>query len=152
MDPLQGMTLIEIGATPDMHLKTAALMDSSTGRKGMRGYSWFSLYLWPAFRRIFLLDKKLEVWHRRPDPSPAAVRAKKPDHDVPASTVPQIVIDTQLEHWIRWTLESNIALAAALKRLRDSYELLLAGKPAKDADEILAEVEDALRTVEEKSM
>jgi hypothetical protein len=139
---------------PDMPLKTAAQMDSSTGRKGMRGHSWFSLFFWPAFRRIFLLDKKLDAWHRRPDPYPhtAAVSSKKPDDAVPASRVPQIVIDTQLEHWIRWTLESNIVLAAALKRLRNSYKLLQAGKPAKDADEILAEVEAALRTVEEKSM
>jgi hypothetical protein len=66
--------------------------------------------------------------------------------------VPQIVIDTQLEHWIRWTLESNIALAAALKRLRDSYKLVRAGKPAENAEEILAEVEAALNTVEERSM
>jgi len=81
-----------------------------------------------------------------------AADAKKPDEDLPRSTVPQIVIDTQLEHWIRWTLESNIALAAALKQLRDSYKLLQAGKPVKDADAILAEVEAALKTVEESSM
>jgi hypothetical protein len=57
-----------------------------------------------------------------------------------------------LEHWIRWTLESNIALAAALKRLRDSYKLLQAGKRAEDAERILEEVEAALKTVEERSM
>jgi hypothetical protein len=66
--------------------------------------------------------------------------------------VPQIVIDTQLQHWIQWTLESNIVLAATLKRLQDSYKVLKAGKPAKHADAILAEVEAALKTVEKGSM
>jgi hypothetical protein len=139
---------------PDMASKTAALMDRSSGKKCTRGGSWFSLFFWPAFRRIFLLDNRLEIEHSRPDPqqSPVAAGAKKSDDCVLASAVPQIVIDTQLQHWIRWTLESNIFLAAALKRLRDSYKLLQAGKPAKDADALLAEVEAALKRVEESSM
>jgi hypothetical protein len=142
------------GATPVLASKTAATMNSWRGKNVKRGCGWFSLFFWPAFRRIFFLDSKLEIWHRRPDPGqpPVAADAKKPDEDLPRSTVPQIVIDTQLEHWIRWTLESNIALAAALKQLRDSYKLLQAGKPVKDADAILAEVEAALKTVEESSM
>jgi hypothetical protein len=41
---------------------------------------------------------------------------------------------------------------AALRRLQDSYELLQAGKPAKHADAILAEVEAALKTVEKGNM
>ena len=80
-----------------------------------------------------------------------SARKKRPI-TVPASQVPRIVIDTQIEHWIRWTLESNIALTTALKRLRDSYMLLQAGKAEQDADEILAQVEAALETVEKSSM
>jgi hypothetical protein len=142
------------GAMPDMASRTATVMDRSRDKKGTRGCGWFSLFFWPAFRRIFLLDNKLEVRHRRTHagPSPEEAGAKK-RHDVAsASTVPQIVIDTHLEHWIRWTLESNIALAAALKRLRDSYQLVRAGKPVDDAEKILAEVEAALKTVDESSM
>ena len=120
----------------------------------MQGGSWFSLFFWPAFRRIFLLDKKLEIWPHRavPCPAQAALSSKKTTDNMPASQVPRIVIDSQIEHWIRWTLESNIALAAALKRLRDSYMLLQAGNAEKDADEILAQVEAALKTVEKSSM
>ncbi len=142
------------GATPFTASKTAALMDSSREKKGTRWRGWFSLFLWPAFRRIFLLDNKLEVGVPRRNPGQPATAAgpTRPYNDVPASGVPQIVIDTQLEHWIRWTLESNIALAAALKRLRNAYKLLQAGKPAEDAEKILAEVEAALKTVEEGSM
>jgi hypothetical protein len=36
-------------------------------------------------------------------------------------------------------------LEAALERIRHSYKLIQAGKPAKDADEILAQVEAALK-------
>jgi hypothetical protein len=141
-------------ATPHMASGIATVMDRSRGKKDTRGCGWFSLFFWPAFRRIFFLDNKLEVRPRRIDQnsSPAVGSAKKRHEVAPASAVPQIVIDTQLEHWIRWTLESNILLAAALKRLRDSYKLLQAGKPVKDADALLAEVEAALKTVEERSM
>ena len=118
----------------------------------MRGVGWFSLFFWPAFRRLFLLDKKLEIWPYRPAPCPPPGAAKETTDNMRGSTVPRIVIEMQIEHWIRWTLESNIALAAALRRLRDSYKLLLAGKRADDADEILAQVEAALKTVEKSSM
>ncbi len=120
----------------------------------MRGDSWFSLFFWPAFRRIFLLDKKLEIWPQRavPCPPPPTLSSKKTTDGRPGSTVPQIVIETQIEHWTRWTLESNIALAAALRRLRDSYKLLQAGMVEKDAGQILAQVEAALKTVERGCM
>ena len=142
------------GVMPDMASKASAVMDRPRGKKGTRGCGWFSLFFWPAFRRIFLLDNKPEIGHRRADPGQPLVPAgaKKRHDTAPASTVPQIVIDTQLEHWIRWALESNIALAAALTRLRNSYKLLQAGKPAVDSEEILAEVEAALKTVKESSM
>ncbi len=133
---------------------TAALTDNSTGRKDMRGDSWFSLFFWPAFRRIFLLDKKLEIWPQRavPRPPPPTLSSRKTTDSRPGSTVPQIVIDTQIDHWTRWTLESNIALAAALRRLRDSYKLLQEGMVEKDAGQILAQVETALKTFERGSM
>jgi hypothetical protein len=148
------MSLVETGAVPTMPLKTAALLNSSTGRKGMRGCSWFSLFLWPTFRRIFLLDRKREIWRQRADPCPppAALSSKKPNDNVPASTVARIITETQIEHWIRWTLESNITLAAALKRLQGSYKLLQAGKPARDVEEILEQVDAALKTVEKRSI
>jgi hypothetical protein len=62
------------------------------------------------------------------------------------------MIETQIEHRIRRTLESNIALVAALERLRESYNQVHSGKPAKDADRILAQVEAALNQVEKTSM
>ena len=62
--------------------------------------------------------------------------------------MPKVIIDTQMESWIRWTLESNIDLADALRRLRNSYLLIQAGKPAKDSTEILAQVEAALECAE----
>jgi hypothetical protein len=63
-----------------------------------------------------------------------------------------VIIETQIEQWIRWSLESNIALVAALKRLRSSYTLIQAGKPVKDADEVLAQVEAVLQAVENTRM
>jgi hypothetical protein len=107
-----------------------------------------------GFSTDIFLGNNPEIGHRRADPGPssAADGAKKQCDAASASAVPQIVIDTQLQHWIRWTLENNIVLAAALKRLQDSYKLLQAGKPAKHADAILAEVEAALKTVEKGSM
>lgn len=101
---------------------------------------WLVLPLFLAgFSTDISPDNKLEVWQQRTDsgPPPAAVSAKRRNHEVPSSTVPRVVIDTQLEHWIQWTLERNIALAATLKRLRDSYKLLQTGKPGEDAEEIL---------------
>ncbi len=120
----------------------------------MRGRSWFSLFLWPALRRILHLNEKLEICQQRADSCqlPATLSSKKPNDNVFAFTVSRIIIETQIEHWIRWTLESNIALAAALKRLRDSYELLQAGKPTRDVEKILAQVDAALMTVEKSSV
>jgi hypothetical protein len=131
-----------------------AMIDRLQAGKGMRGDGWFSLYFWPAFRRIFFLDSKLEVGQRRsdPGPGPTAASAKRQNHEVSSSGVPRVVIDTQLEQWIQWTLECNIALAATLKRLRDSYKLLLMGKQTEDAEKILAEVEELLNGVEQSNM
>jgi hypothetical protein len=113
-----------------------------------QGESWLSLFFWPAFRRVFLPAAKPRVaqpgTHRKP--RQAAIDAKK--HKVLEFPVPRVIIDAQIEAWIRWTLESNIDLAAALRRLRNSYLLIQAGKPAKDATEILAQVEDALQYAE----
>ena len=113
-----------------------------------RRESWLSLFFWPAFRRVFLPAAKPQVspsgTYRKPQQ--AAIDSKK--HKVLEFPVPRVIIDAQIEAWIRWTLESNIDLAAALRRLRNSYLLIQAGKPAKDATEILAQVEDALQHAE----
>jgi hypothetical protein len=43
--------------------KTAALMDTSAEMEVMQGNSWFALFFWPAFRRIFSLDNNLsKLW------------------------------------------------------------------------------------------
>ena len=115
---------------------------------------WFSLFFWPAFRRIFLFGKKPEVSQERPDrwSRLPGFNSKKPAKRFLECAVPQAIIETQIEHWIRWTLESNIALVDALTRLTSSYKLIQAGKPAKDADDVLAEVEAALQAVEKTRM
>ncbi len=119
--------------------------------KDIEGHNWLSLFLWPAFRRIFPFGKRLKVPRKRPDPSLQA-EDFKPAQRFPECAVPQVIIEVQLEQWIRWTLESNIELAAALKRLRTSYKLVRDGKPAENADAILAQVEAALRNVENNKM
>jgi hypothetical protein len=125
-------------------------MNHSQEMRANQGESWLSLFFWPAFRRLFLPGSRREVAQERtPRRSrQAALKSKRPAQKVLEATVPQEMIDAQLESWIRWTLESNIALAAALKRIRNSYILIQAGKPAKDADQILAQVEDALQNAE----
>jgi hypothetical protein len=111
-----------------------------------QGESWFSLFFWPAFRRVFLPAAKPRFAQSRSRSRQTATSAKK--QNVLEFPVPRVIIDAQMEGWIRWTLESNIDLAAALRRLRDSYLLIQSGKPAKDATEILAQVEDALQYAE----
>ena len=59
--------------------------------------------------------------------------------------VPQEVIERQIEDWLQRIVESNDELVAVMERIRDSYRALLAGKPVKDDDEILAQVETALQ-------
>ncbi len=66
--------------------------------------------------------------------------------------VPRVVIDGQIESWIRWTLESNIELTDALRRLRNSYQLMEAGRPVKDAKDILMQVEAALENAERRKI
>ena len=100
----------------------------------MRGGTWFSLFFWPAFRRIFLLDKKPEIW-----PTPGGSLSASSSSQLEknrlitcrASTVPRIVIETQIEHWIRCTLESNIALAAVLKAITGFLQAAPGGKDCK---------------------
>jgi hypothetical protein len=59
--------------------------------------------------------------------------------------VPQAAIERQIEDWLQRIVESNDELVVVMERIRDSYRALLAGKPVKDDDEILAQVETALR-------
>jgi hypothetical protein len=107
-----------------------------------QGESWFSLFFWPAFRRVFLPAAKPRYARSRQ----TATNTNK--QNVLEFPVPRVIIDAQMEGWIRWTLESNIDLAAALRRLRDSYLLIQSGKSANDATDILAQVEDALQYAE----
>jgi hypothetical protein len=113
-----------------------------------RGESWFSLFLWPAFRRVFLPAAKPQVAQSGTHLRSRQVATSSKKQKVLEFPVPRVIIDAQMEGWIRWTLESNIELAAALRRLRNSYLLIQAGKPAKDATEILAQVEDVLQYAE----
>jgi hypothetical protein len=62
--------------------------------------------------------------------------------------VPEEIVDLRIENWVRAILESNNNLAVVLKRLRESYCAVLAGKPVRDDDEILAQVEAVLQRAE----
>jgi hypothetical protein len=128
--------------------KADAPIQSLREERVSQGESWFSLFFWPAFRRVFLPAAKPRFAQpeTRGRSRQAATDAKK--QNVLEFPVPRVIIDAQMESWVRWTLESNIDLAAALRRLRNSYVLIQAGKPAKDAAEILAQVEDALEHAE----
>jgi hypothetical protein len=122
---------------------------SSLGEERVkRGESWFSLFFWPAFRRVFLPAAKQQVLQPKTHRRSKSVSANSKQQKVLEFPVPRVVIDAQIEGWVRWTLESNIDLAAALRRLRNSYLHLQTGKPVKDATEILAQVEDALQYAE----
>ena len=123
-------------------------IDSLGDERVKHGESWLSLFFWPAFRRVFLPAARLQVSQPRANrrSRQAATNSKK--QKVLEFPVPKVIIDTQMESWIRWTLESNIDLADALRRLRKSYLLIQAGKPAKDSTEILAQVEAALECAE----
>jgi hypothetical protein len=75
--------------------------------------------------------------------------AKKPSNDqVLEFTVPQDGIGPQLVSWVRGVVRSNNELVPALERLRRSYKMLLAGKPVTDAEEVLWQVDGALKDAE----
>jgi hypothetical protein len=75
--------------------------------------------------------------------------AKKPlNNKVLEFTVPQDGIGPQLVSWVRGVVKSNNELVPALERLRRSYKMLLAGKPVTDAEEILWQVDGALKDAE----
>jgi hypothetical protein len=71
--------------------------------------------------------------------------ARKPSNKLLEFTVPQDGIGLQLVTWVRGIVKSNSELVSALSRLRRSYEALLAGMPVTDAEELLWQVEGALR-------
>ena len=58
----------------------------------------------------------------------------------------------ELLNWVRRIVRSNDELAAVLTRLRDSYNLLLAGISVTDADEILRGVDGALLDAEQSTV
>jgi transposase-like protein len=81
----------------------------------------------------------------------AAVTARsKEAGDSVLRFAPQQAFTAQLETWMQGLRESNEALVAALQRMRASYCALLAGKPIRDEDEVLALVASALTRVENK--
>jgi hypothetical protein len=57
---------------------------------------------------------------------------------------PQEVIDSQLENLIQRVFKSNDELAAALKRLRDSWKHILKGEAITDAGALMEQVDIAL--------
>lgn len=59
--------------------------------------------------------------------------------------VPQEGIERQIEDWVQRIVESNDELVVVMERIRDSYRALRAGNPVKDDDEVLAQVETALK-------
>jgi hypothetical protein len=69
---------------------------------------------------------------------------KPPSENVLTFAVPRHGLEATLENWIYRLVQSNDELASVLELLRDSYCLLLVGKPGED-DEVLAQVETALQ-------
>jgi hypothetical protein len=72
------------------------------------------------------------------------VKRKSPEAVLPFS-VPQQGVEGQIETWIRGVVRSNDDLVNALVRLRDSYGAISVGEPVRDEDEILAQVQAALK-------
>jgi hypothetical protein len=78
---------------------------------------------------------------------------KKPsDRKLIEFPLTQESIDTQLAYRIRELVQSNSELVPALEHLRRSYRVLHAGKPVTDAEEVLWQVERALRHLETLSL
>jgi hypothetical protein len=61
-------------------------------------------------------------------------------------TQPQSAIEHQLDKWVKQVSEANDELATALNRLKHSFELLLSGQTIADANEVLSQVERALKS------
>lgn len=80
----------------------------------------------------------------------AMAKSKEASDGLLRFALPQQAATVQLENWVQGLRESNDALVAALQRIRASYCALLAGKPVRDDDEILAQVASALTRVEKK--
>jgi hypothetical protein len=62
--------------------------------------------------------------------------------------MPKEGIGPQLVKWVRGVVRSNDQLVPALERLRSSHKALLAGKSVTDSEEILWQVEGALKDAE----
>ena len=78
--------------------------------------------------------------------------AKKPSNQkVLEFTMPQDGIGPQLVRWVRGVVKSNNELVPALERLQRSYKVLLAGKPVTDAEEVMWQVEGALRDAKQSA-
>jgi hypothetical protein len=80
-------------------------------------------------------------------------RVNRPSHrKLIALPVTQESIETQLALWVRELVQRNSKLVPALERLRCSYSLLQTGKPVTDAEDVLWQVERALKHVEISSL
>jgi hypothetical protein len=62
--------------------------------------------------------------------------------------IPGETTDNQTDHLICRILQSNDSLSTALENLRNSYKAMMVGKPVENADEILTQVESALKQAE----
>ena len=74
------------------------------------------------------------------------------ERKITESTVTYESIETELALWIRELVQSNSELVPALERLRRSYRVLQAGRPVSDAEEVLRQVERALKDAEVASL
>jgi hypothetical protein len=76
---------------------------------------------------------------------------KSPNKRVLEFVMPKDDIGPQLLNWVRGVVRSNNQLVPALERLRSSYATLLAGKSVTDSEEILWQVDGALKDAERSS-
>ena len=87
--------------------KADAPIQSLREERVKQGESWFSLFFWPAFRRVFLPAANPRVaesvTHRRSRHT--ATNAKT--QNVLEFPVPRVIIDAQMESWVRWILETK---------------------------------------------
>jgi hypothetical protein len=77
---------------------------------------------------------------------------KPSDRELIEFAVTQESIETQFACWIRDLVRSNSELVPALEHLRRSYRVLQAGGPVTDAEEVLWQVERALKDAEIASL
>jgi hypothetical protein len=73
------------------------------------------------------------------------ISAKKPAASVRPPAETQSSVEEDLVAWMKGTVHTCQELVSVLERLRNSYKAILTESVASDADEILTNVEEALR-------